>query len=58
MWTTEHLQDTFNMVFGKALEHAVFMWRFLIRDKLAVLAKEAESSMGGYKSDSSGVQQQ
>ena len=53
MRTGEYFQDTFNMDFDEALEHAVFKRRFLIRNKLVVSAKEVKSSTDVYKSDSS-----
>ena len=53
MQTAEHFQDTFHIGFDEALEHAVLKRRFLIRDILAVSAKEAKSSTDGYESDSS-----
>ena len=49
--TAEHFQDTFHMSFDEALEHAVLKRRFLIRDILAVSAREAENSMDDYTSD-------
>ena len=49
MQTAEHFQDTFHMGFDKALEYAVLKRRILIRDILAVSAKEAENSMDGYQ---------
>ena len=41
------------MGFDEALEHAVLKRRFLIRDILAVSAKEAKISTDGYESESS-----
>ena len=53
MQTVEQLQITFTMAFEEALEHAVFMRRFLIHSKLTISAKEAENSMDGNASDNS-----
>ena len=53
MQTVEELQVTFGMTFGEVLDNAFFLRRFLIRNKLAVSAKETESFMDGDRSDSS-----
>ena len=51
--TAEHFQDTFHMSFDEGLEHAVLKRRFLIRDILAVSAREGKKSKDGYTSDNS-----
>merc|ERR1712212_1385866 len=51
--TAEHFQDTFHMSFDEGLEHAVLKRRFLIRDILAVSAREGKKCKDGYTSDNS-----
>ena len=53
MQCIEQLQVSFSMAFEETLEHAVFMKRFLIHNKLAVSTKEVENPLDDDASDSS-----